>query len=82
MQQEILNALRPNFPDVQGDVTLEADTDRYNGRILSENFQGLSFVERQQRVFNILRATLGADTQRISMLFTYTPAEYDQLQAA
>jgi stress-induced morphogen len=82
MEQEILNALRAQFPDIQGDVTLEPTTDRYNGHILSEGFQGLSFVERQSRVFNILREALEEDSQRISMLFTYTPFEYEQLQAA
>ena len=82
MEQEILNALRPVFPDVQGDVTLEESTDRYNGYILSGAFQGLSFVERQQRVFDILRETFGSEAQLISMLFTYTFAENELLQAA
>ena len=82
MEQEILDALRAQFPDVQGGITLESATDRYNGYLLSEGFQGLSFVERQRRVFNILREVVGPETQHISMLFTYTPAEYEQLQAA
>ena len=42
----------------------------------------MSFVDRQHQVFNILRTRLGPEVQRISMLFTYTPAEYEQLQAA
>ena len=82
MEQQILDALRPEFPDVHGSVVLEVETDRYNGRILAAKFKGLSFLERQRRVFNILRKTLGPDTQSISMLFTYTPDEYEQLKAA
>ena len=82
MEEQILNALRVHFPDVQGDVTLETTTGRYNGHILSKDFKKLSFVERQRRVFSILRETLGAETQNISMLFTYTPAEYDSLLQA
>ena len=82
MEQQILDALRPEFPDVVGDIALEVDTDRYNGRILSENFKGLSFLERQRRVFKILRKALGSKTQMISMLFTYTPDEYEQLKSA
>jgi len=82
MEQKILDALRPELPDVQGSVALEADTDRYNGRILSAKFKRLSFLERQRLVINILRKTLGPDTQSISMLFTYTPDEYEQLKAA
>ena len=38
MEQEILDALRPQFPDIQGNITLETTTDRYNGHLLSENF--------------------------------------------
>ena len=82
MEQKILDALRPQFPDIQGDITLESDTDHYNGHLLSAGFQGLSFLERQHRIFNILRASLGSDAQLISMLFTYTPSEHELLQAA
>ena len=82
MEQEILTALRRDFPDVKGDVAFESSTDRYNGHILSDRFKGLSFLERQNRVFDILREALGEKTQEISMLFTYTPAEYELLQAA
>ena len=82
MEQEILDALRPEFPDVQGNIVWEESTDRYNGHLVSNGFQLLSFVERQQRVFRILRAHLGPQAHLISMLFTYTPAEYEQLQAA
>lgn len=82
MQEEILDALRVEFPDIEGAVHLEVTTDRYNGHILSQAFQGLSFVERQRRIFNILRDVLGPRAQQISMLFTYTPSEYEQLQAA
>lgn len=82
MEQEVLNALRPYFPDVEGHIMLEATTDRYNGHLLSANFQGLTFVERQKQVFDILRQAIGPETQCISMLFTYTPDEYELLQAA
>ncbi len=79
MEQEIFIALSRDFPDVKGHIALESSTDRYNGHILSDQFQGLSFLERQTRVFNILRESLGAKTQDISMIFTYTPAEYELL---
>lgn len=82
MEQEVLNALRVYFPDIRGSIALEASTDRYNGHILSDGFQCLSFVERQSRVFSILRQAVGPEVQSISMLFTYTPAEYELLQAA
>lgn len=82
MEKQILDALRTELPDVHGSVALEVTTDRYNGYILSKKFKGLSFLERQRRVFTILRQILGADAQSISMLFTYTPDEYEQLKAA
>lgn len=82
MEQEIFKALRHDFPDVKGEIALESSTERYNGHILSDEFKDLSFLERQTGVFNILRSVLGAKTQEISMLFTYTPAEYELLLAA
>ena len=82
MEQEILDALRPQFPDVQGSVLLEPSTDLYNGHILSEGYKGLSFVERQHRISKLLRDALGPQTALISILFTYTPHEYEQLLQA
>lgn len=82
MEAEILEALRRDFADVEGNVAFEPTTNRYNGFILSEQFAGLTFVERQHRVFALLRSALGARAQEISMLFTYTHGEYEQLQAA
>ncbi len=82
MEQEILNALRNDFPDVQGEVSLEPTTERFNGHILSDGFKGLSFVERQSRVFNILRKSLGSKAKQISFIFTYTPFEYEQIDSA
>ena len=82
MGEQILDALRPAFPDVEVNVALERLTDRYNGYVLSQGFKNLSFVQRQSQVFALLREHLGAEAQRISMLFTYTPDEYKQLQAA
>ena len=82
MEQQILDALREQYPDIQGDIELTEDTALYNGRILTESFQGMSFVERQHSVFKVLRKVLGPKVKLISMLFTYTPEEYDLLQAA
>ncbi len=82
MEEAILAALQREFPDVEGNIPLEGATRLYNGIVLSERFQGLSFIERQQRVFGVLRTALGPEVQKISMLFTYTPSEYAQLQTA
>jgi stress-induced morphogen len=82
MEQQILDALRTEFPDVHGSVVLEVTTERYNGHILSEKFRGLTFLQRQQRVFALLRKEMESKTQSISMLFTYTPDEYEELKAA
>ena len=82
MEQQILEALRSQFPDISGEFELTEDTDLYNGQILTEGFRGMSFVERQHSVFKILRKVLGPKVKRISMLFTYTPEEYEILQAS
>ena len=83
MEQKVLAALEPHFSsDLKADIEFEPTTDRYNGYVLSEDFEGLSFLERQKRVFNILRPALGADVQLISMLFTYTPDEYAIMEAS
>lgn len=81
MEEKILDVLRVQIPDVKGEITLETSTDRYNGYILSREFKGRSFLDRQKRIFTILRKSLGADAQKIAMLFTYTPDEYEVLRS-
>lgn len=83
MKQQVLAALSPRFSSaVTANIVFEPTTDRYNGYVLSEDFAGLSFLERQKRVFDVLRAEIESDVQLISMLFTYTPDEYAVLQAS
>ena len=80
--EDIMNTLGKHFPGAQSEITLEDTPDRYNGHVLWDGFKGMSFLERQRQVFEVLNAAFGSETQRISMVFTYTPFEYEQLLAA
>lgn len=74
-KEKIIDVVRSVFPGVTGSVRLERTTKRYNGYLVSSDFEGLSFLERHTRVFDALRRELGPDAELISMLFTYTPQE-------
>lgn len=79
--KEIIETLRTEFPNATVDIALEKTTDRYNGHLLWQNFEGMSFIERQRRVFDALRKAFGEEAQGVSLIFTYTPTEYEQIQA-
>jgi acid stress-induced BolA-like protein IbaG/YrbA len=83
MDEEIKNVLRANFPEpTEVEISIEKATGQYNGRLVWDGFKGMSFLERQKRVFDVLRNAFGPKATQISMIFTYTPSEYEQLVAA
>ena len=82
MEHEIEAVLHSHFPDMEAEIELEPTTDRYNGYVVWGGFQGLTFIDRQRQVFGVLRQAFGERAMLISMIFTYTPSEYELLQAA
>jgi acid stress-induced BolA-like protein IbaG/YrbA len=77
-----MEVLQRHFAGSEANIELEPTTGLYNGHLLWEQFENLSFVERQKSVFDVLRAEFGAEAQQIGMIFTYTPAQYAELLAA
>ena len=83
IEQQIEDILRRELPDAQVDIERDADTGKIGGRVIWKGFAGYKSLRRQTRIFSLLRRQLSAsEAQNISFIFTYTPDEYDQAQAA
>ena len=80
--KDIIEALRARFDNATVEIEFEETTDRFNGHLTWEGFQEVSFLERQRMVYGFLREKFGADAQNISMIFTYTPFEREEILAA
>jgi acid stress-induced BolA-like protein IbaG/YrbA len=82
IEQQIQEILTRELPNAQVEVERDADTGKVGGRIIWEGFAGYNSLRRQNRIFGLLRRQLStAQARDISFIFTYTPAEYKQLQA-
>lgn len=74
--EEILHILTAEAPDVQWHVT--GDGYKYEIHAVSEQFEGLNKVKRQQFVYRILNAYIADGRIHAVTLVTQTPAETAQ----
>jgi acid stress-induced BolA-like protein IbaG/YrbA len=84
LEEQIRALLERELPGAVVDIRRAEDTDKIGGHVIWEGFAGYDSRKRQNRVFGLLRRNMSAAEAQdnLSYIFTYTPAEYDQLQAA
>lgn len=71
------------YPEADIEVEARTEIGRVTGQIVSDVFAGMSPSERQARLWAILRDRFDpADLLRISLLFTLTPQEIEDLDSA
>jgi stress-induced morphogen len=78
---DVIRVLRAAFPDAEFEIDRDATTGKIGGRMVSAAFAGRSFLQRQNRIHNLLRREFGPEAQELSLIFTYTPQEYAALEA-
>ena len=83
IEQQIKEILERELRDEKVHVEYDTDSGKVGGRVIWNGFDGYNSLRRQNRIFSLLRRQLStSDAQNISFIFTYTPDEYEQLQAA
>lgn len=83
IEQQIEEILKKELDDAQITIERDEETEKIGGRIIWQGFAGYSSLRRQNRIFGLLRRHLTtSDAQTISFIFTYTPAEYEQMGVA
>jgi acid stress-induced BolA-like protein IbaG/YrbA len=74
LRKKISKVLRQKFPDAR--VSLDQPGERVSGMMVWKGFEGLEQLDRQDRVWKVLRAKLSRDEQlRIAAILTMTPLE-------
>ncbi|MBQ76627.1 MAG: cell division protein BolA [Gammaproteobacteria bacterium] len=71
--EEIRQILDTAFPD--GKVELEADGDRLTLALVSDRFEGLNRVKRQQLVYSPLKDMISSGAVHAVTMSTITPQE-------
>lgn len=64
------------------DIEPAMGSERLSGHVVWSGFEGQEPVDRQQRLWGLLRERLGPDSQKIAILLAYTPHEYEVMGAA
>lgn len=84
LEEQVKTLLERELPGAKAEIKRDAETAKIGGHVIWEGFGGSDSRRRQNRVFSPLRRHLNAsDLQaNLSYIFTYTPAEYEQLEAA
>ena len=80
MTIEALNAIVPknDYKDF-AEFEFDASLGKFVGHIVHHEFRGLPVAERQRRIWDELRRVFGEDVQRISLVLTYSPDEWEEV---
>ena len=79
MKSEDVKALvEAGFEDA--DVAVEGEGDRFLIRVISDAFEGLMPVKKQQLVYATINEQIQSNTIHAVQIITYTPAEWEKAQ--
>ena len=79
--EEVIDALQDRFTEAEIKLEPGEDGERIHGFLIWDGFAPLTFLERQRLVRHTLRDALEAEAEQVGMVFTYTPHEYEVIQA-
>ena len=75
--------LKRELPEATIDITEDEDAGIISGRVIWRGFEGTTKLQRQNRIFGLLRRDMTTSEARgIGYIFTYTPSEYELANAA
>ena len=78
---EIQQALEHGFSGADVNLSADDETGKISGFMIWSGFAGRNFLRRQNDLYRVLRRELGAEERAITHIFTYTPDEYQNMQA-
>jgi acid stress-induced BolA-like protein IbaG/YrbA len=78
-----VEALENLFPrdDLGNKSEFEFDEqiEKFTGHVISREFQGVAVPARQGLVWDRIREAFGDESQRISLVLTFTPEEWEEV---
>ena len=83
LAETIKNGLEHHFAGSNAiEIEWQPSTNRISGLLLWEGFGPLTHRERQRIIFDFLRDELEAESKSVSLIFAYSPQEYELMQSA
>jgi hypothetical protein len=76
LRAKLRRILAQAFPNARVQLDHSKASDKYSGMMLWDGFDGQDQVDRQTRLWEVLRARLSPEEQqRVTAILTLTPAE-------
>ena len=76
LNTKIARVLSENFPEAKVTIDRSRPSDKFGGLVVWKGFEGSDQVDRQGRLWKVLRQTLSRDEQlKITAILTMTPTE-------
>ncbi len=84
IREKVTSALNPELLDLVNEssghrVPVNSET-HFKLTVVSENFRGLSRVQRHQKIYGLLESERGSGLHALA-LWTYTPDEWEKLDS-
>ena len=79
--QKVKDAVQSAFPDVEADVDYSRRSGKVSGVLVWQGFDSLDQLDRQKKLWDVLRSKLGPDATKVSFIFTYTQREHKAMMA-
>ena len=77
LSEEVAHLLRRAFPGAVLEIGLFYNAKRVSGHIIGQGFEGIEQIERQHRIYDLLRAELKERFSGVSIILAYTPREWE-----
>jgi acid stress-induced BolA-like protein IbaG/YrbA len=77
VQEKLEQVIKQIAPSAE--FELEVISGRLSGAVIASEFEDLTPLQRQQRVWDRIREQLGSESTQVGMLFLYTPEEAEIL---
>jgi acid stress-induced BolA-like protein IbaG/YrbA len=78
---KVRSVLRKAFPEATVDIGSIKGSERVSGHIIWTGFDEMDQLERQRRVYRVLREGLKEEASLVSLVLAYTPDEWAVLSA-
>jgi len=79
--EKVKNVVESAFPNGEADIDYSKRSGKVSGYLIWDGFDSLEQLDRQKKLWEVLRNRLGRDATRVSFIFTYTPREYRAMTA-
>ena len=82
IKERVREIIEESFTGCQLELDIDSWSRKVSGFLIWSGFEGLDQMDRQDKLWDVLKKRLGDEAARVSTIFTHTPNEYEAMMAA